>query len=98
MEIGERITEMRIGLGWSRARVAKLVGTNSRSVENWESGISMPSIENLLKLCQVFHTTPDTLLSYNVQSVLVLDDLPLDDQFTMRQIFQVLWDRNTRAK
>lgn len=94
MEIGERIAELRNSFGWTRAYVAKLIGTNSRSVENWETGVSTPSIENLVKLCKVFHITPDALLGFTSKSVLVIDDLPLDDQFVLRGIFQVFWDKN----
>lgn len=98
MEIGERIAELRNSYGWTRAYVAKHIGTNSRSVENWENGISTSSIENLVKLCRVFHTTPDALLGFSSKSVLVIDDLPQEDQFALRGIFQVFWDRNKKYR
>lgn len=96
MSIGKKIAELRQAFGWSRSHVAKLIGTNSRSIENWETGVSMPSMENVIKICDVFHTTPDSLLDYGAKSVLVIDGISQDDQNMIRVIFQAYWDKTHR--
>lgn len=96
MELGKRITDLRTSHGWSRSYVAKLIGTNSRSVENWETGVSIPSVENVLKLSHAFHTTPNALLGITPRSILVLDDLSPDDQYTMRGLYKILESKSKK--
>lgn len=93
MEIGLKIRELRHSAGWTRNHLAERIGTNSRSIENWESGVSMPSISNLCKLCKVFHTTPNAMLGFSSNTCLMLDELSIEDQIIIRGIFQLFWDR-----
>ena len=93
MELGKRLTDLRVAHGWSRSHVAKLIGTNSRSVENWENSVSTPSLENIAKLSRIFHTTPNALMGFSPHSTLVLDDLPLDDQYTLRRLYSILQEK-----
>ena len=87
MGIGKQIEEMRREAGWSQYHLGTLLGTNSRTVQNWENEVSMPSLDNLLKLCSVFQTTPN-----------VLDDLPREDQAVMKGIYQLLWSKSHRIR
>ena len=93
MELGSKILELRHSAGWTRSHLARLIGTNCRTIENWENDISMPSIENLCKICRVFHTTPNTILGFNTNTHLILDGLPIEDQIIIRGIIQLFWDK-----
>ena len=75
-----------------------LLYTSSRTVQNWENEVSMPSLDNLLKLCSVFQTTPNVLLGFSTHAVLVLDDLPREDQAVMKGIYQLLWSKSHRIR
>ncbi len=98
MGIGKQIEEMRREAGWSQYHLGTLLGTNSRTVQNWENEVSMPSLDNLLKLCSVFQTTPNVLLGFSTHAVLVLDDLPREDQAVMKGIYQLLWSKSHRIR
>lgn len=95
MKIGKKIAELRRAAGWSQYHLGVLLGTNSRTVQNWESDISLPSLENLTKLCSVFHTTPNALLGFSSQSTLILDALSEEDQAVIKGIFQLFCDKKS---
>lgn len=94
--IGQRICELRCSVGWTQHQLAKRLGTNSHTIESWEQYLSIPSLENLLKLCAVFHTTPNALLGFGDKQVYVLDSLNSSDQDLARGILQLILDRNSK--
>lgn len=60
--IKERIRTMREKFGFSQKYVAFSVGVNPSIVSRWESGITVPSRENIQKLAEIFQVTSDFLL------------------------------------
>lgn len=96
--IGQRISECRFSAGWTQHQLAKRLGTNSHTIESWEQFLSLPSLENLLKLCAVFHTTPNYLLGYDAKHIYVLDSLDSADQDLVRGILQLILDRNSKTR
>lgn len=94
MSIGMRIAKLRTERHWTVTQLAQMIGTNTKSIKDWESDLSSPTIANVLKLCKLFHITPNTLLGYHPKSVVVLDDLPQEDQAVIRAIVQIYYDRD----
>lgn len=92
MSLGLRISKLRIERGWTQTQLARKVGTNTKSVKDWENDISLPSVPNVIKLCSIFHVTSDSLLGIKSKSVVVLDALSHKEQSTARAIIQVLFD------
>lgn len=92
MKIGSRISQLRHELGWSQYQLAQRLGTNTKTVKDWESEVSSPSVVNLVKLCQAFHTSADEMLGLSGRSVLTLDNLSPADQKKVRAVLQVLID------
>ena len=54
MTLGERIKEQRNKLGFSQEKIAELVGTSRQAVTKWESNQSIPCMENLITLAEIF--------------------------------------------
>ncbi|MCL2003569.1 MAG: helix-turn-helix domain-containing protein [Oscillospiraceae bacterium] len=54
MTLGERIKRQRNKLGYSQEKIAELVGTSRQAVTKWESGQSVPCMENLMALAEIF--------------------------------------------
>ena len=54
MTHGERIKEHRTRLGYSQEKIAELVGTSRQAVTKWETGKSIPCMENLTALAEIF--------------------------------------------
>ena len=89
---GERIERLRCEHNWSVTQLARLVGTNVKSVREWEDNISCPSAQNIRKLCSIFSVTADYLLCIDNAPTLRVDGLSLSDITRARKIIQVLRD------
>lgn len=70
MILAEKIMELRKKNGWSQEELAFQMDVSRQSVSKWESGASIPDLERILKLSQLFGVSTDYLLKEE------LDDLP----------------------
>lgn len=58
----ERIKKLRIEKKLTQPELAEKLGSTRQKVADWERGKSLPSINDLKKLCEIFETTTDYLL------------------------------------
>ena len=58
----ENLKQLREQSGIKQAALAHDVGVSRSAINAWEMGVSMPSVANLLALCQIFHVSADYLL------------------------------------
>lgn len=56
------IRELREAARMKQETLAKLVGVKPPSVSAWENGKAMPTVENVLKLADIFGVTTDEVL------------------------------------
>ncbi|MCL2696461.1 MAG: PH domain-containing protein [Oscillospiraceae bacterium] len=54
MTLGTKIKEYRSKLGFSQEKIAELAGTSRQAVTKWESDQSVPCMENLITLAEIF--------------------------------------------
>lgn len=88
MTTGERIAKKRHERGWTQHDLAKKVGLNSKSIKDWESGVSLPSAKNIIKLCSLLNVSADYLLCLDGRETLFLDDLSSSDKIRIKAILQ----------
>ena len=62
MELSENILQLRKALGLSQEQLAEQVGVSRQSISKWETGQSVPELDKLLVLSQVFGVSTDMLL------------------------------------
>lgn len=62
MSIGERIQELRKTKYMSQEELAEKVEVSKQSVSKWELDKTLPNIEKILKLCDIFGISADYLL------------------------------------
>lgn len=62
MELKERIQNLRKEKGLSQDELAGLLGIARQSVSKWESGISQPDLNNIVRLSEIFEVSTDYLL------------------------------------
>jgi len=62
MTTSDKIVLLRKQKGWSQEELAELVDVSRQAVSKWESAQSMPDIDKLLKLSELFGVTTDYLL------------------------------------
>jgi transcriptional regulator with XRE-family HTH domain len=77
MTLGERIKYQRNKNGFTQEKVAELVGISRQAVTKWESGQSIPSMENLMALTKIFEISLSELTNG------VNDSIPIENTFEM---------------
>lgn len=60
--IGYRIKVAREAAGMTQEQLAEAIGRSTQFVSTIERGVAGPSIETVIRLCSVLHTTSDYLL------------------------------------
>jgi transcriptional regulator with XRE-family HTH domain len=58
----EKLRELRKQNNYSQEELANLLDISRQSVSKWESGISMPDLENVIKISDLFGVSIDYLL------------------------------------
>ena len=66
MTLAEKITHLRIVNNISQEQLADQLGVTRQSVSKWESGESMPQIDKVLELCELFKITADELINDSI--------------------------------
>ena len=83
--INERIHDLRERSGLTQSDLAIQLGVNA-----WEMGISKPSLENLVILSRILHTTTDYLLGNNNEETIVINDFtPEEKEMVMRMVHYI---------
>ena len=62
MSLSEKILMLRKQKGWSQEELAEQLGVSRQSVSKWESGTSLPDLNRILDLSQLFSVSTDFLL------------------------------------
>lgn len=62
MILGEKITELRKKNNWSQEELAGQLGISRQSVSKWESGASIPDMDKIIALSNLFSVSTDYLL------------------------------------
>ena len=62
MILADKITEERKRNGWSQEELASQLGVSRQAVSKWESAGSVPDLQRILQLAQLFGVTTDYLL------------------------------------
>ena len=66
MTIGEKIIHLRVVNDMSQEKLAELLNVSRQSISKWESGESLPQIENVLELASLFKISTDELLNDSI--------------------------------
>lgn len=63
IETGENIKAMRIAANMTVADVVRATGVSERAVFKWQTGMSIPSVDNLVILANLFNVTIDQIVA-----------------------------------
>ena len=74
MKFGENLYSLRKNAKMSQEKLAEAVGVSRQSVSKWENGESYPEMENMLKLCEIFHCKLNDLVHEDMQDIDSLDE------------------------
>lgn len=70
MIFADKLIELRKKNGWSQEELAEKVNVTRQSVSKWESAQSIPDLDKILLLAQIFGVTTDYLLKDEIEDVL----------------------------
>ena len=94
--INERIHDLRERSGLTQSDLAIQLGMTRSGVNAWEMGISKPSLENLVILSRILHTTTDYLLGNNNEETIVISDFTIEEkELIMRLVHYIEGIHNT---
>lgn len=62
MTLAEKIIRLRKGRGWSQEELAEQLEISRQSVSKWEGGVSIPELDKILRMSEIFGVTTDYLL------------------------------------
>ena len=62
MTIGEKITHLRSAANMSQETLADKLSVSRQSVSKWEMDQSLPQIDKVLQICEMFNISTDELL------------------------------------
>ena len=65
MDVPERLAALRKRAGLSQGDVAERLNVSRQAVSRWETGLTVPSTDNLSRLSKLYGVTLDELLSYS---------------------------------
>lgn len=89
---GSRIAQLRCERNWSQTNLAAKIGTNTKSVKDWEDDVSLPTAPNIKKLCAVLGTSADYLLEIEDHPVMTFYGLSPEEITRARSLMQVFID------
>ena len=64
-KLAQRIKELRIEKNYNQAELAKLCNVKQSCVSKWERGETLPDVEIIIALAQLFNVTTDYLIGIN---------------------------------
>lgn len=69
MILAEKIMNLRKKSGWSQEELADQLGISRQSVSKWESGASIPDLDKIIKMSDLFGVSTDYLLKDELEEV-----------------------------
>ena len=79
MILADKIIELRKKSGWSQEELAEKMNVSRQSVSKWEGAQSVPDMERILRLSEIFGVSTDYLLKDDLES---MDSAALPDTGT----------------
>ncbi len=67
MNIGEKISKLRISANISQEQLAEKLEVSRQSVSKWEMNQALPQIDKVLQICEFFNISADTLLRDKIE-------------------------------
>ena len=67
MKLAEKIMKHRKKKGWSQEELAEHLNISRQSVSKWQSGASVPDLDKILRLSEIFKVSTDYLLKDEIE-------------------------------
>ncbi len=64
-KLGKKIKKLRSEKNMSQGKPSKIIGTDARTISNYENSVNLPSLETIVKLAEALEVSTDYLLLDN---------------------------------
>lgn len=97
MDLSEKLLNLRKANGLTQEQLAEKTGVSRQSVSKWESGQSVPELDKIVVLCELFNVSTDYLLKPTEIDLLSVKTQMLENQQkTLEQTIQKKeWQKKT---
>ncbi len=85
MILADKIMQLRKQNGWSQEELAEKLDVSRQSVSKWESSASIPDLDRLVKLSNIFGVSTDFLLRDDMEDV-IYSDVVDDNESKVRKV------------
>ncbi len=84
MILADKIINLRKKRGWSQEQLAEQLNVSRQSVSKWESALSVPDMDKIVKMSNIFGVSTDYLLKDEIEALQT--ELTVDKDETVRTI------------
>lgn len=95
--INERIHDLRERSGLTQTDLAIRLGVTRSCVNAWEMGVSRPSLDNVLSLGHIFHTTTDYLLGFDNKETLLVEGYSVEEKELLMRLIHYIEEQHEEA-
>lgn len=68
MKLADKLAKLRKDSNYTQEQLADILGVSRQSISKWESGLSIPETEKLIKLGELYNCSMDYLLKDNIEA------------------------------
>ena len=86
MILADKIIELRKKNGWSQEDLAEKLEVSRQSISKWESAQSIPDMNKILKLSEVFSVSTDYLLKDEIELDSQGETLKIDTESSLKEV------------
>lgn len=62
MALGDKLVKLRKDINYTQEQLAEVLGVSRQAISKWESNITYPETDKLIRMSKLFHCTTDYLL------------------------------------
>ena len=86
MILADKIIELRKKNGWSQEDLAEKLEVSRQSISKWEGAQSVPDMNKILKLSEVFSVSTDYLLKDEIELDSPGEDPKIDTESSLKEL------------
>lgn len=91
----DRIKELREEKSLTQTELAKKLSVTRSSVNAWEMGISIPSVDKIIDLADFFHVTTDYILGADNRQLIDISPLTPEEREIMHKLLLYFDNKRT---
>ena len=86
MILADKIIQLRKRCGMSQDELAELINVSRQSVSKWEGALSVPDLDKILKMSEIFGVSTDYLLKDDIEENLTENTVSVDETPPLRRV------------